>query len=147
MWRCRTAAVGPLTKGAASSLPPERGAVVGQQEPSPCRFFRADFRPCRVSDLANPQGLAAATSLPERKSAAKKLLRTFRRAMFEGFLVRRTKPCWRKARTTRQKAPDRAAGMRHGFGSCCPLVTYEALFAYTLVLIGIVALFMGTKKK
>lgn len=28
-----------------------------------------------------------------------------------------------------------------------PMVTYEALFAYTLVIIGIVALFMGQKKK
>ena len=53
--------------------------------------------------------LSAAFCLPCQKAVARKLQGTLQPVVLEGFWMRTTQPCYRKARRTRPKAPKRTA--------------------------------------
>ena len=97
--------------------------LLGQRELNPCRFLRANERPCCVEILENTQVFPAAFALPARPFAPQKLRSTRARAKIEGFLHRQGKPGLRPASAKEEKALVLATHGRYGFDSLRPKLT------------------------
>ena len=79
--------------------------------------YRAD---ASLQPLTIQTVFSAVCASPQPYTAPSKLRSTPQRAIFAVFLLRTTKPCWRKARRTSQKEPKRAAVGRSWFVPTTP---------------------------